>query len=89
MAVVLLPFPYAGNGFTIENLNAGDVRDFGAATDGLVDAGLILVEAPASFAERFEGHKIAIEVGELTPDEVRAVENIAAAPAKKTYQKRR
>lgn len=89
MAVVLLPFPYAGNGFTIENLNAGDVRDFGAATDGLVDAGLISVEAPASFEERFEAHKIAVEAGALTPDEVLAVETVAATPAKKTYQKRR
>ena len=47
MAVVLLPFPYAGNGFTIENLVTGDIREFGAATGGLIAAGLISVDVPA------------------------------------------
>lgn len=40
-SIVLAPFPYAGDGFTVEHLVAGDIRDFGEATDGLFDAGLI------------------------------------------------
>ncbi|RWX28951.1 hypothetical protein EHH54_31750 [Rhizobium leguminosarum] len=41
MAVVLKPFDYASDGFTVEHLNEGDERDFGAATDGLVAEGFV------------------------------------------------
>ena len=45
MATVLVPFPFAGNGYTVEYLNVGDTRDFGAATEGLATAGMISVDA--------------------------------------------
>lgn len=41
MAIVLKPFPFAGDGFTLESLAPGDERDFGSCTDGLVAEGLI------------------------------------------------
>lgn len=41
MNTVLVPFPFAGDGFTVEWLTPGDVRDFGAAAKGLAAAGLI------------------------------------------------
>lgn len=47
MAVVIKPFEFASDGFTIESLVTGDERDFGSATDGLVDEGFINVEAEA------------------------------------------
>ncbi len=47
MAVVIKPFDFASDGFTIESLATGDERDFGAATDGLVEEGFISVEAEA------------------------------------------
>lgn len=37
MHVVLKPFPWSPDGIRIENLTAGDSRDFGAATQGLID----------------------------------------------------
>lgn len=43
---VVRPFPYAGNGYTLENLVPGDERDFGAATSGLVAAGFIAASSP-------------------------------------------
>lgn len=52
MATVLVPFPFAGNGFTVEHLNVGDERDFGSATEGLKAAGLISVEPGAVKAEQ-------------------------------------
>lgn len=52
MATVLLPFPFAGNGFTVEYLNVGDERDFGSATEGLESAGLISVDPGAVKAEQ-------------------------------------
>lgn len=48
MAVVIKPFPYAGDGFTVERLIAGDERDFGAAAAGLAAEGFI---EPASAAK--------------------------------------
>lgn len=39
MAKVLKSFPYSPNGYTVEILKVGDDRDFGAATQGLVDRG--------------------------------------------------
>lgn len=44
MHVVVRPFAYAANGYTLENLNVGDKRDFGASADGLLAAGLIAPE---------------------------------------------
>jgi len=41
MPIVLEPFPFAGDGFTVEHLKVGDKRDFGAATGGLIAAGLV------------------------------------------------
>lgn len=38
---VVRPFPYAGNGYTLELLNAGVERDFGSATAGLAAEGWI------------------------------------------------
>lgn len=47
LAKVVKPFPYYGDGVTLENLNVGDERDFGTMTDGLVRAGFVSVgEAP-------------------------------------------
>lgn len=52
LAIVLVPFPYAGNGYTLESLVAGDEREFGAATDGLVAEGFIaIVETALTVAE--------------------------------------
>lgn len=36
-----MPFPYAGDGFTVELLKVGIDRDFGKATAGLIAAGYI------------------------------------------------
>lgn len=36
-----MPFPYAGDGYTVEWLKPGDERDFGAVAAGLASAGLI------------------------------------------------
>lgn len=41
MAVVLEEFEYAVDGINTETLKVGDNRDFGNATDGLVQAGKI------------------------------------------------
>jgi hypothetical protein len=41
MAKVLKSFPYAANGFTVEQMKEGDDRDFGKSTQGLVDEGFI------------------------------------------------
>ncbi|SFB52344.1 hypothetical protein SAMN03159496_04637 [Rhizobium sp. NFR07] len=54
MAVVIKPFDFASDGFTIESLVTGDERDFGAATDGLVGEGFISVDVEAD-AEDGEG----------------------------------
>lgn len=42
MAIVIKPFAYAADGFTVESLVPGDERDFGVATDGLVDEGFVV-----------------------------------------------
>lgn len=44
MATVIKPFAYAADGFTVESLVPGDERDFGVATEGLVDEGFIEAE---------------------------------------------
>lgn len=41
MHVVLKPFPFAGNGYTHENLKTGDERHFGKAAAGLIAEGYI------------------------------------------------
>jgi hypothetical protein len=41
MAVALKPFPFAGDGHSVEMLKAGDERDFGALTAGLVAEGYV------------------------------------------------
>jgi len=46
MSVVLAPFPFAADGFTIEHLAPGDEREFGVLTGGLVKAGLVSDGAP-------------------------------------------
>lgn len=46
MAKVVKPFPYAADGFTLENLVPGDERDFGAATAGLIEEGFIAIGEP-------------------------------------------
>lgn len=38
---VLIPFNWYPNGYTMERVEAGDVRDFGANTDGLTKNNLI------------------------------------------------
>lgn len=53
---VVKPFPFAGNGYAVENLSVGDERDFGASTDGLLAGGYIAgigaaVAEPESEAE--------------------------------------
>lgn len=40
--VVVKPFPFAGNGYTVENLVAGDRRDFGSMAAGLEREGWIV-----------------------------------------------
>lgn len=41
MAVVIMPFRFAANGFTVEQLVPGDERDFGDVTEGLVSEGFV------------------------------------------------
>lgn len=41
ISTVIKAFLYSANGYTVENLKAGDERDFGSGTDGLIKAGLI------------------------------------------------
>ena len=38
---VVKPFPYSVDGFTLIDLNVGDEREFGTATDGLLKEGYI------------------------------------------------
>lgn len=45
MGVVIEPFPFAGDGFTVEFLKPGDQRDFGSAEQGLIDAGFVAASA--------------------------------------------
>lgn len=47
MAVVLKPFPFAGDGHSVERLEPGDERYFGALTAGLVDEGYVAEESAA------------------------------------------
>lgn len=67
MHKVIKPFPFAGDGYTSERLNVGDVRDFGRAADGLVGEGYVepetatkapvvepIVEVPSAPAENVE-----------------------------------
>ncbi|XKM40331.1 hypothetical protein A4U53_030845 [Rhizobium ruizarguesonis] len=51
MATVIKPFAYAADGFTVESLVPGDERDFGVATDGLVDEGFIEADAAKADAD--------------------------------------
>lgn len=44
--VVKIPFPYAGDGFTVEHLKVGESRDFGMSAEGLLSEGLIEVGDP-------------------------------------------
>lgn len=46
MTKVLKPFPWSPNGYTVERLNIGDDRNFGASTKSLADEGLIEADAP-------------------------------------------
>ncbi len=41
MGVVIAPFRYAADGFTVEQLVPGDERDFGSVEAGLVEAGFV------------------------------------------------
>lgn len=77
MAVVLMPFAFAANGYTVVDLEIGDERDFGSATDGLVDAGFISVEDTDS------------PVVEAVAIEEASIPVAAATPPKKTSQRRR
>jgi hypothetical protein len=60
--VVVRPFPFAGNGYTLESLNAGDERDFGSATAGLLAAGLIATKTPDGAGEMSPEQAIAAEI---------------------------
>ncbi len=51
MATVIKPFAYAADGYTVESLVPGDERDFGVATDGLVDEGFIEADAAKADAD--------------------------------------
>ena len=62
MAVVLQPFRFARDGFTIESLAPGDERDFGSCHDGLVVAGLITDEKPEEMA-------VDAQVGDSAPND--------------------
>lgn len=44
MPVVLKPFYFASDGFTVESLVPGANRDFGASTDGLVTEGFVYLD---------------------------------------------
>lgn len=44
MHVVLKPFPFSENGIKVEELAVGQKKDFGALTQGLLDAKLIAAE---------------------------------------------
>lgn len=44
--VVKIPFPYAGDGFTVEHLKVGESRDFGQSAEGLLLEGLIEAGGP-------------------------------------------
>lgn len=44
MHVVVKPFPYSENGVKVEEIAVGQKRDFGALTQGLLDAKLIAPE---------------------------------------------
>lgn len=77
MAVVIVPFPFAGNGFTVEYLVAGDERDFGSATAGLVEAGLISEEV-----------KVAAVVGAIA-NAANGEPTPSASAQKRPHQRRR
>ena len=80
LAKVVKPFPYYGDGVTLENLNEGDERDFGSMTEGLIKAGLVVVgEVPKAAVE------VAVETIEEPPLETKpAVEEpIETKPARR------
>jgi hypothetical protein len=47
VAVVLEPFAFAADGFTLEHLKPGDDRDFGDSLPGLIAEGFV-VDVPAT-----------------------------------------
>lgn len=75
MYEVLKPFAYSVDGFTHIDLNAGDVRDFGAMTAGLLAEGFITALAErAAISEQ----AVTIEVADAPAEPVEfAVEAVA------------
>lgn len=45
---MLRPFPFAGDGHTVEHLVAGEDREFGDCTEGLIAEGFISVGAKSA-----------------------------------------
>lgn len=74
---VVKPFPFSGNGYAVENLNAGDERDFGAAADGLLDEGYIVSVGAAPVASVIEMENEAEPVVDAVTEET-ATEDTAA-----------
>ncbi|MER9911697.1 hypothetical protein NKJ71_13795 [Mesorhizobium sp. M0050] len=68
MAIVLKPFPFAGDGHTLEHLVAGAEREFGGCTDGLVAEGYIALDVAKESAAA-----VAVAAEESpAPDEIEA-----------------
>lgn len=57
MAVVLRPFNFAPDGFTVERLVEGDEREFGDLTEGLQSAGYIGADDAAPVLEGGEDNQ--------------------------------
>jgi hypothetical protein len=63
MAVVVKPFRYARDGFTVENLMPGDDRDFGDVHDGLIAEGFIAIGA-TDWSDAIDVSHVAVPVDE-------------------------
>ncbi len=69
-----MPFPYAGDGFTVELLKVGIDRDFGKATAGLIAAGYIEGE---SVTDTATGDKPIVAADTVTTDDTGAAPQIS------------
>ncbi|RWN51394.1 MAG: hypothetical protein EOS04_24280 [Mesorhizobium sp.] len=70
---VLKPFPFAGNGYTLEHLSVGDEREFGTAADGLISEGYISLVA--------KGEERAVEPIEIAEEPAAVIAEGLVEPA--------
>lgn len=77
---VVKPFPVSWDGLTLVDLNAGDERDFGTMTDGLLREGYI--EAISAPVERAEEPAASESVADAPADDAPQIEQRAVRKRK-------